>query len=805
MTFAALALALALQAQDTGRARVLALLAEARFAGAEQAATAANMAALAGEAQLGRGRWREAEASFRRALGGNEADSASAVFGLARLAELHGRRQEARSGYIRLVAMYNRMSRRYSAHDLVAFGAALERLSQSDPQRSREALNIYDQATRLDPANPDAALRAADILLARYNGVESGEGYEAVLRRFPGNARALLGLAQVRRFLGDGDPIALAESSLAHNPELAAAHLFLARLALETDEWPTAAARTDSALALDPHSRDGWALRAALAFVRGDSAAFEAADRAVRADDPSAADHLAASADAAARARRYAEAATLAERAVARDTLSWRGWAILGANQLRLGDLARGRASLARAFAGDPYDLWTKNTLDLLDTLQRFPQSSSARFRFVMDARESALLTLYFAPLAEEAYDKLAARYGIRPQTPIRVEVYPSHADFSVRTVGLAGIGALGVCFGSVIAMDSPSARDRGQFNWGTTLWHETAHTFHLALSRSRVPRWFTEGFAVLEERRARPGWGAQVSPEFLAAWLAGRLPPLSRLNEGFIRPADGPSLMHAYTMASFAAEYLESLNDSVAPRMLRVYGEGLDTRSAVQRVLALSSDSLDAAFTGWMNRRFAPQILALADSSFAFRMRVGQQALRAGRRDQAREEYTRAKAAFPEYAGPDNAYLALARLASERGDHAAAAAELEALLAVDESAYDAAIELAGHYEALDRPADAAGALNRALMISPLDPAVHERLAGLADRLGRHAEVVRERRALIALAPTDRAGAWFRLALALRAAGNSAEARRAVVRALEHAPGYADAQELLLDLVDARP
>ena len=41
--------------------------------------------------------------------------------------------------------------------------------------------------------------------------------------------------------------------------------------------------------------------------------------------------------------------------------------------------------------------------------------------------------------------------------------------------------------------------------------------------SDNRVPRWFSEGLSVLEERRARPGWGAKASVEFLAA-LQGRI-----------------------------------------------------------------------------------------------------------------------------------------------------------------------------------------------------------------------------------------------------------------------------------------
>src|SRR6185503_18134860 len=124
------------------------------------------------------------------------------------------------------------------------------------------------------------------------------------------------------------------------------------------------------------------------------------------------------------------------------------------------------------------------------------------------DRKESALLSIYGSALAEEAYDSLAARYGYKPATPVRVEVYNSHADFSVRTVGLAGLGALGVSFGNVVAMDSPSAREGGEFNWGSTLWHELAHVFTLGMTAHRVPRWLSEGLSVVEERRARRTWG---------------------------------------------------------------------------------------------------------------------------------------------------------------------------------------------------------------------------------------------------------------------------------------------------------
>ena len=43
-------------------------------------------------------------------------------------------------------------------------------------------------------------------------------------------------------------------------------------------------------------------------------------------------------------------------------------WGMLGNNQLRMGQISEGRASLENSFKGDPYSVWVKNTLDLLDT-----------------------------------------------------------------------------------------------------------------------------------------------------------------------------------------------------------------------------------------------------------------------------------------------------------------------------------------------------------------------------------------------------------------------------------------------------
>lgn len=86
------------------------------------------------------------------------------------------------------------------------------------------------------------------------------------------------------------------------------------------------------------------------------------------------------------------------------------------------------------------------------------------------------------------------------------------------------------------------------------------------------------------------------------------------------------------------------------------------------------------------------------------------------------------------------------------------------------------------------------------MYIFPYEVEHHRRLAEAYARTGDLEAVVRERQAVVALEPVDRAEALYQLAVALRDAGKRTEARTQVIRALEAAPAFARAQELLLEL-----
>lgn len=808
----ALACAGAAQQDAASRSdRVRTLIESGRLEEAERLARAGgdSLVVHLGEVLTLRGWLAEADSVFQAAVTAQRPRFRTAQAALAELALRRGERREAFRRAAVLADEYGLVGARWEPDDKVAAGRAYAVLGLESPDATRAALAAFDAAAAMDPRHVESRLRAADLLLDRYNAPDARESYREVLAIAPDHPRALLGLARVMAFEGSGAALDSARRSLEGNPALVEAHLVVARLHLEAEAYDSAAAAAGRALAVDSTALQGWAVLGSVAWLAGDSAGWRDAQAAAARIHPRPAEFYAELAEAAVRHRRYAQAVAMATEAVRLDSLSARAHGVLGTNQLRVGQIEAGRASLERAFALDPFHVWHKNTLDLLDNLQEFTTIRTARFEFVAPAEEAELLALHLGPLMEEAYDSLARRYDYRPPTPVRMELYRHHADFSVRTVGLAGLGALGVSFGTVLAMDAPSARPPGDFNWGSTAWHELAHTFTLGLSGHRVPRWYSEGLSVLEERRARAGWGADVSPEFLATYKAGRILPVSRINEGFVRPRHPAEIGFSYYQASLVCELIELEHGEGALRELLVaFRDGLDTDAAFQRVLGVTPEAFDRRFDQWMRERFAVALDGFEAwdgrepiaGGFVAALVGGRQHLTAGRLDEARRELERARDLFPEFAGQDGPSWDLARLHRQRGDTRAALAELSRITLHDETALEANQLEAELRSAAGDAAGAAAALERSVWITPYDQAVHVRLAELSAERGDHARAVQQRRAVLLLRPADRLEARYQLARALQRAGQVAEARREVLGILEQAPGFERAQALLLEL-----
>jgi len=581
---------------------------------------AATRAALA-DLLLDRGRVQEAD-SVLRLITGDAPGARTAMVLRAELAARRGNRRDATRRASAIVREYGLTRDTWNARDLVAVGRAHLLLAAGDAESVRRALRAFDAAAARDSSLADARLRAAELFLSRFNAPDARAGFDDALQRWPNHPRALLGLARVMQFTGQGDALEAARNAAAADPSLAGAHLTIASMWTDLELPDSALAAAQRALAADSTLLEAYGLIGAVAWTRGDSVGLRESERLATRFSSAPSAYFVALSDAAARQRRYAEAAQFAARAVALDSASLPALAALGTNRLRLGEMTVGRNAIERAFAIDPFNLWHKNTLDMLDLMSAFRTDTVGRFIYVGRARELDVLLPYLTPLLEEAYDRLAQRYDHRPPTPIRLELFDRHADFSVRTVGLAGLGALGVSFGTVLAMDTPSAREQGTFNWGSTAWHELGHTFSLGLSAHRVPRWFSEGLSVLEEWRARPGWGAGIDTSFTRAQRAGVLHPVSRLNDGFLRPRDPGEVPRSYLHAALVCEMIEATYGADAPaRMLRAWADGLETPAVVQRALGIDERALDRAFTDWLDERLRQN---------AFRARTGDTDVRA-------------------------------------------------------------------------------------------------------------------------------------------------------------------------------
>ena len=385
--------------------------------------------------------------------------------------------------------------------------------------------------------------------------------------------------------------------------------------------------------------------------------------------------------------RRTEQAADFARRAIALSPQLWDAHLGLGMALLRMGQMEQGRAEVEKAFKGDPFNVWAKNTLDLLDTMKDYRETKHGPFLVKADAKESDVLSAYAPDLLDEASNKLTAKYHFTPKGPITIEIFPNHEDFAVRTLGLPGLGALGVCFGQVIAPDSPSARNVGEFNWGSTLWHEYTHVITLQMTDYRIPRWFSEGFSVYEERRARPGWGDDWNPLFVRSFNDGHWFKIADLDGGFQRPSNPEDVPIAYFQASQVCEFIvDRFGFDAILRMLALYRDKAQTPDILRQVLKLSESDFDREFAEYIEKKAKPLHDALKTEANAAASMSKEEVMKmladagyfrasfARRRsvcadgdiENAIAQYRRAIELFPYFTGEGNAYDALAEILAE-------------------------------------------------------------------------------------------------------------------------------------------
>jgi tetratricopeptide (TPR) repeat protein len=189
---------------------------------------------------------------------------------------------------------------------------------------------------------------------------------------------------------------------------------------------------------------------------------------------------------------------------------------------------------------------------------------------------------------------------------------------------------------------------------------------------------------------------------------------------------------------------------------------------------------------------------------SYIVQMAAGQALASAGAREPAIAAYEQAAALVPIAIGPNSPRARMADLAARGGDFRRALRELSSLVAADHTNIAAARQLAQVATRLGDAAATALAYERIVVIDPFDSSAHSALGRIAVERRDAAVATREFRAALAAGPVDPAPAHCDLSEALLLAGQKAEAKKEVLAALEIAPTYSRAQELLLKIVDGK-
>jgi tetratricopeptide (TPR) repeat protein len=763
------------------------------------------------------GRYTEAITEFEHAAadaGKSPAQKIESDLRRAEVLERTGQEDRARQIFEALVAYY-KQKQPDTAPELTTIAKALVHL-----ERFQDANDVYREAIQADSTYLEAQLEAGELFTQKYQYGDAAQFLTDALQINPNSARAYLDVALNKRIEAGEEMAAALARALQINPNLVEALTYRAGLALQSREYDEATPDIEKAFKVNPRSLDAHALRAAMLYLQDRD--FEPEIAAAMAINPRYGTIYGVLSNYATMTRRTAQAATFARRAVELSPRLWLAHLDLGMALLRLGQMEAGRAEVETAFKGDPFNLWAKNTLDLLDTMKDYRETKHDPFLIKADEKEAEVISPYAADLLDEAAARLTAKYHFTPQGPITIELFPNHEDFAVRTLGLPGLGALGVCFGQVIAADSPSARPTGEFNWGSTLWHEYTHVITLQMTDYRIPRWFSEGLSVYEERRARPGWGDDWNPLFLRAFADGRWSKIEDLEGAFQHPRTQEDLGVAYFEASQVCEFIvERYGFDAVLRMLSLYREKGQTPEILSQVLKLNQSAFDQAFKEYIGAKVRPLqdalktefnvagslskedvVKALAgQDSFALRLRAGHLFRADDDTENAVRHFRRAIELFPYYTAEGNAYEALADIFEKKGDYKQAAEALALLVRYDENNLKALRSLVNlRLKAGDR-AGALEALRLSFYVSPFDYAAHAQAGELSVEAKQYAQGLSEFQVVLALDPPNVAEANYNVANAYHLLGKQPEAKHAVLRALEAAPSYEKAQELLLKIV----
>ncbi|OYW72520.1 MAG: hypothetical protein B7Z37_24575 [Verrucomicrobia bacterium 12-59-8] len=444
-----------------------------------------------------------------------------------------------------------------TAMDLIELGRAALLLG-ADAQK---VIAQYFKVAQGKDAKLEAAyLAEGNLALDKDDAARAADVFRAGLKAHGETADLRLGLARAFQSGDRENALESLKKALELNPHLAAAHLLRAEQLIGGEKFIEAEAAIQQVLDQDGQNPVAWSLRAVVAYLfQADADKMEDARRHAleRWSRNPEVDHNIGRC--LSRAYRFAESVARQRQALEFDPKYLPAKMQLCHDLLRLGEEEEAWKLAELIRKEDGYNIQAHNLALLEKEMNGYTTQTFEDFILKMPKREWPIYGARALALLRDAKTVLGAKYGLDLKRPVLVEFFGAQQDFAIRTFGaLGGQGMLGVCFGTVVTMNSPGSLAHGRNNWESTLWHEFCHVITLTVTKNRMPRWLSEGISVHEERQLDPAWGMSMNDKFREMVLDEEtLTPMSRLSGAFMAPKTQDHLMFAYYESSQAVEFL--------------------------------------------------------------------------------------------------------------------------------------------------------------------------------------------------------------------------------------------------------
>jgi len=712
-------------------------------------------------------------------------------------------------------------SRRFGLRDpveVVALGEAAVLLG-ADPKLVLD--NFLGPIRKSNPELREVHLAIGRLALDKRDYALAGQAFQEGLKKHPKDPELLHGLAEALAPSDRKEMLGVIEKVFEANKHHVGSRLLLIEHLIDAEDYLEAESELEKITEVNPHQPEMWAYRALLAHLENDTEG-EAKARAAGLEfwktNPEV-DHIIGRK--LSQKYRFKEGAEYQRQALKFDGAHLPAKMQLAQDLLRLGIEQEGWERAEEVAKADAYHIGAFNLVTLHDTIRKFTVLTNEHFILKMAPAEAEVYGAAALELLETARERLTRKYGLELEQQVTVEIFPEQKDFAVRTFGMpGGEGYLGVCFGSVITANSPATHT---MNWQSMLWHEFCHVVTLNLTRNRMPRWLSEGISVHEERLADARWGEQMNPQFREFITEGKMKPIAELSAAFMAPPSGLHMQFAYFQSSLVVDYLiENFGLEKMRAILRDLGAGKEINDALAAntaplpelekgfkefargaAQAMGSDSVWKKPERRDDGSLDPAWAAVHPENFWVTRERIEEFAEEGKEEEAIPLLEKSIKTYPRQSGAGCAYDVLAGIYRSRKETAKEREILSEWAKWDGEAVEALLRLIEIDSAAKEHRSAVRYATQMLEVNPLHPRPYRALAEAAEHAGNEAGAMDSYRTVLRLDPPDRPEIHYRLARLARKA-DAPGARRHVLLALEEAPRFRAALQLLLELEAAR-